>query len=171
MASVRNGMGTVFWLWSALAAGGWVGTVYVSVVALHRWGDDDGRELTEMSGPAGVGVALTVMLFLVGLASMAMLVPGRILRARHHVPLWVSREGIGFPPASPEDPGFLRWARVAAVSHKVHDTRGLVYSHAWTITSTDRQWWTVVYPAGASPRPRAVCRAIRDVAPAVEVSR
>ncbi|ODR08309.1 hypothetical protein BHQ15_09400 [Mycolicibacillus koreensis] len=56
-----------------------------------------------------------------------------MLRARRRTPLWVSREGIGYPPETAEDPGFLRWAQVAAVSHDVHDVRGLVYSHGWTI--------------------------------------
>ncbi|BBY53660.1 hypothetical protein H7J07_11395 [Mycobacterium koreense] len=94
-----------------------------------------------------------------------------MLRARRRTPLWVSQEGIGYPPETAEDPGFLRWAQVAAVSHDVHDVRGLVYSHGWTITGTDGERRTVVYPAGASPRPREVRRTIRDLAPAVELSR
>lgn len=171
MLEVRHPLGLVFWLFAALAAV--VLALMASGVAgfVRRAIQHGGLDRSDTTGLAAVGVTVVAAMALVGMVSMAVAIPARIIGSYGRTHLWLSREGIGYATTSDDDPGFRPWDSVTAVSYSSRDARGVVYSHVWTIrTSNPRLHISVVYPAGAVPRPRTIRQAIRDVAPAVQVS-
>lgn len=169
--AVRNPLGLVFWLCAAVAAGVLAVTAFGVVRFVRRAIQHGGLDRPDTTGLAAVGVTVIVAMALVGMVSVAVAIPMRIIRSYGCTHFWLSHEGIGYPPPSEEDSGFRRWDTVTAVTHSSRDARGVVYSHVWTIrTANPRSQYTVVYPAGAVPRPRAIRRAIRDLSPDVEVT-
>ncbi|MEW2480200.1 hypothetical protein AB0876_11475 [Mycobacterium sp. NPDC049093] len=168
---VRNPLGLVFWLFATLAV------VVLAVTAsglgrfVRRAIQHGGLDRPGTTGLAALGVTVIAVMALVGFVSAAIAVPVRSIRSYGRTHFWLSREGIGYPPPSEDDPGFLPWDCVTAVSHSSRDIRGVVYTHVWMIrTSNLRSHITVVYPAGAVPRAGTIRRVIGDLAPAVQVS-
>lgn len=171
VVEVRNAFGLVFWLSAAVAL-----TVVAFVASavsrlVERATRPGGTDMADVTGLAAVGVMLMAAMALFGIVLIAVAIPMRIIRAHGRIHFWVSEEGIGYPPPSEEDSGFRRWESVTAVRHSSRDARGVVYTHEWAIRVTDPiSRIVVVYPAGATPRPRAIRRTIQDLAPDVEVS-
>ncbi|ODR27021.1 hypothetical protein [Mycolicibacterium porcinum] len=168
---VRNPLGIVFWLSAALAL------AVIAMVAsgatrfVRRAVRAGGLDMVDVTGLAAVGVTVLIAMTLLATVLVAVAIPMRIIRAHGRTHLWVSREGIGYPPPSDRDSGFRPWGSVTAVRHSSRDVRGVVYTHEWTIQVTDpMSRIVVVYPVGATPRPRAVRRVIEDLAPDVELS-
>ncbi|MEV0670272.1 hypothetical protein [Mycobacterium sp. NPDC050441] len=168
---VRSPLGPVFWVFATVAA------VVLAVTAsgvgrfIRRAIQHGGLDRPGTTGLAAVGMTVVSAMALVGMVSVAVAIPIRTIRSYGRTHFWLSHEGIGYPPPSEDDPGFRRWDGVTAVTHSSRDARGVVYTHVWTIRTTNpRLHTTVVYPAGAAPRPRMIRQAIRDLAPAVEVS-
>ncbi|TMS55346.1 hypothetical protein [Mycobacterium sp. DBP42] len=171
VAEVHNPLGIVFWLSAALAL------VVVAVVAssvtrfVRRAIRAGGIDKLDTTGLAAIGMTVLTAMALLATVLAAVAMPVRIIRSYGRTHLWLSHEGIGYSPSAADDPGFRPWDSVTAVTHSSRDFRGVVYSHAWTIRTGNPGWQTtVVYPAGAVPRPRAIRQAIADLAPAtVEV--
>lgn len=167
---VRNPLGLVFWLFTAVAA------VVLAVTAsgvgrFVQRAMQHGLDRPGTTGFAAVGITVIAAMALVGLVSMAVAIPVRTFRSYGRTHFWLSHAGIGYPPSSEDDPGFRHWDSVTAVTHSSRDARGVVYTHVWTIRMGDpRSHVTVMYPAGAVPGPRAIRDAVRHLAPAVEVA-
>lgn len=170
VVEVRNPLGVVFWVSAALAL-----TVLALVASgasrlVQRACRPGGMDLADVTGLAAVGVMLIVAMALFGIGLIAAAIPVRIIRAYGRIHLWVSHEGIGYPPMSSDDPGFRQWDCVTAIRHTSRDARGVVYTHEWVIHVTNPiSRIVVVYPVGAIPRPRAIRQTIEDLAPDVEV--
>lgn len=170
VVEVRNPLGVVFWVSAALAL-----TVLALVTSgasrlVQRASRPGGMDLADVTGLAAVGVMLIVAMALFGIGLIAAAIPVRIIRAYGRIHLWVSHEGIGYPPMSSDDPGFRQWDCVTAIRHTSRDARGVVYTHEWVIHVTNPiSRIVVVYPVGATPRPRAIRQTIEDLAPDVEV--
>ncbi len=171
VVEVRNPLGVVFWVSAALAL-----TVLALVASgasrlVQRASRPGGMDLADVTGLAAVGVMLIVAMALFGIGLIAAAIPVRIIRAYGRIHLWVSHEGIGYPPMSSDDPGFRQWDCVTAIRHTSRDARGVVYTHEWVIHVTNPiSRIVVVYPVGATPRPRAIRQIIEDLAPDVELS-
>ncbi len=168
---VRNPLGLVFWISAAAAAAVLAVTASGVCHFVRRAVQHGGLDKADTTGLAAVGLTVVTAMALVGMVSVALAIPTRIIRSYGRTHFWLSHTGIGYPPPSGNDPGFRRWDTVTAVTHSSRDARGVVYTHVWTIRTTNpRSQITVVYPAGAVPRPRTIRQAIRDLAPAVEVT-
>ncbi|MED5814546.1 hypothetical protein VST63_19485 [Mycolicibacterium sp. 050232] len=170
VVTVQNSLGIVFWVSAALAAGVTAFAVSGASRFVRRSIQAGGLDAVDVKGLAAIGMTLTVAMALLGMVLVAVAIPMRIIRAYGRTHLWVSHEGIGYPPPSERDPGFRRWDSVTAVRHSSRDVRDVVYTHEWVIQVTNPiSRIVVVYPAGATPRPRAIRRTIQDLAPDVEV--
>lgn len=167
---VRNPLGLVFWIFATVAAAVLAVTASGISHLVQRAIQHGSLDLPGTTGSAAVGVTVIATTALLGLVSVAVAMPMRIIRSFGRTHFWLSHEGIGYPPLSEHDPGFRRWDSVTAVTHSSRDARGVVYTHVWAIHTTDpRLHITVAYPAGAVPRPRTIRQAIRDLAPDVKV--
>ncbi|OBI64323.1 hypothetical protein A5667_29060 [Mycolicibacterium fortuitum] len=168
---VLNPLGLVFWIFATVAALVLAVTASGLCRLVLRAVEDGGLDRPGTTGLAAVGVTAVAVMALVGMVAVAAAVPVRIIRSYGRTHFWLSPEGIGYPPSTEEDPGFRRWDGVTAITHSSRDARGVVYSHVWTIRTTNpRSNVTVVYPAGGVPRPREIRQAVRDLAPTVEVT-
>lgn len=171
VVEVRNPLGIVFWVSAALALAVLAAVASGASRLVQRATQPGGMDLPDVTGLAAVGAMLIAALALFGVALIAVAIPVRILRAYGRIHLWVSHEGIGYPPLSSDDPGFRRWDSVTAIRHTSRDARGVVYTHEWKIHVTNPiSRIDVVYPVGATPRPRAIREVIEDLAPDVRVN-
>ncbi|MDP0397366.1 hypothetical protein [Tsukamurella strandjordii] len=94
----------------------------------------------------------------------------RIVRAGRRPHMWLTAHEIGFRTADTEREGRAPLETLSRVQYENDDARGFVYTHRWILTFTDRPPVTIVYPAGASPQPWRIRRALRRLATGVEVS-
>lgn len=156
-------LGFVFWLLSGVVAA----LIMVTAVVVERLpGFSGSGSGTGSSGLIATADSLTTLAFLVGMVLFAAEIPRRILRARGRTLLWLSADGIGYPPVVVGDDGFIAWQRVHQVSYQaVKDSRNVVtYAHRWTIHfDSPSKTRTVEYPAGAIPRPRSIRLAIDEL--------
>ncbi|MBS9532112.1 hypothetical protein KIH27_00755 [Mycobacterium sp. M1] len=155
-------LGVVFWLFSGLVAVLIVATAMVVERLLGLPGSGIGPA-NESSGVIAVADSLSMLTFLLGGILMATAIPRRILRARDRTLLWLSADGIGYPPVVVGDPGFIGGERVQRVSYLAQtDGRGVVVqAHQWTVYFDNPQKTrTFEYPSGATPRPRRIRRVI-----------